>query len=76
MEQLLRELPHECEYESLLFEHGTHFVFPQSMLKLMLPVVSGLLPWVAFRAARQHPKECRQTRLIIDQKLAQAICSW
>ncbi|MBQ8554608.1 MAG: acyl-CoA thioester hydrolase [Clostridia bacterium] len=76
MEQRLAEMPHSCIYESLLFEHGTHFVFPQSMLKMMLPIISGLLPWAAFKAARQHPKECKQTRIEIDSRLTEAIRRW
>ena len=31
------ELPHECAFESWLYDHGTHFAFPESMLKMMLP---------------------------------------
>ena len=32
MKARLEEIPHECEYKTLLYEHGTHFVFPQSMI--------------------------------------------
>ena len=43
MESRLAELPHACVCESWLYEHGTHFAFPQSMLKQMLPVGDRLL---------------------------------
>ena len=72
----LDDRPHECEVEALLYEHGTHFVFPQSMLKTMLPIGSGLLVRLMFKAGRDYSKECRQTRLDIDRKLSHAIAEW
>lgn len=72
----LEEKPHDCKVESLLYEHGTHFVFPQSMLTAMLPVGSGLLIRLMFRAGRQYPKECRETRKDIDEKLSKIIRKW
>jgi len=72
----LNAMPHDCTAEALLYEHGTHFVFPQSMLKTMLPVGSGLLIKLMFKAGREYPKECRQTRLDIDEKLSRSILEW
>jgi hypothetical protein len=46
------------------------------MLKLMLPVGSGLLVKFMFRAGKEHPKECRETRLDIDRRLTELIRSW
>ncbi|MDO4803327.1 MAG: hypothetical protein Q4A32_00725 [Lachnospiraceae bacterium] len=37
--------------------------FPESMLKIMLPVGGSLLVGAAFRAGRKYPKECRETRI-------------
>ena len=76
MVERLKVLPHESEYEALLYEHGTHFAFPQSLLKMMLPVGSGLLIRFAFQAGRKYPKECRETRIDIDEKLSAVISSW
>ena len=76
MERRLVEKPHECEYESLLYEHGTHFAFPQSMLDIMMPVIGNLFVGLAFKAGRKHSKECKQTRLDIDRKLTHAITQW
>ncbi len=42
MEKRLAEKPHFCEVEAVIYEHGTHFVFPDGMLKTMLPVGSAL----------------------------------
>lgn len=72
----LESLPHECSYEALLYEHGTHFAFPQSMLTTMLPIASGLLVSFAFKAGRKYPKECKQTRMDIDRKLSKIVMEW
>lgn len=42
MEKRLAEKPHSCEVEAVIYEHGTHFVFTDGMLKTMLPVGSAL----------------------------------
>ena len=76
MEKRLGSLPHESAFESWLYEHGTHFAFPQSMLKMMLPVGSGLLVSFMFKAGKEHPKECRETRIDIDRRLKKALAEW
>lgn len=76
MEERLAALPHDCHFEAWCYEHGTHFAFPESMLKMMLPVGSGLLVSTMFHAGKEHPKECRQTRLDIDARLQAALAAW
>ena len=71
----LEGLPHKCVVEALTYEHGTHFAFPQSMLKAMLPIGGGIMVRL-FKAGRQHPKECLATRLDIDERLQRAIREW
>jgi hypothetical protein len=76
MEKRLGRLPHDSTFESWLYEHGTHFAFPESMLKMMLPVGSGLLVSFMFRAGKEHKKECRETRIDIDRRLKKALAEW
>ena len=76
MEERLSRLPHDCTWEALLYPHGTHFVFPDSMLRAMLPLGSGLLVKLMFRAGREHPKECKATRIDIDRRLQAALQAW
>lgn len=38
MDQRLQKYPHECEYEAITYKHGTHFVLPESMLRMALPI--------------------------------------
>ena len=76
MVERLDALPHDSTFESWLYEHGTHFAFPESMLKMMLPVGSGLLISFMFKAGKEHPKECRETRIDIDRRLKTALAEW
>ena len=76
MEERLSRLPHDCAFEALLYRHGTHFVFPDSMLRSMLPLASGLLVRLMFRAGREHPKDCREPRIDIDRRLQAALQAW
>lgn len=61
MEQRLKERPHSCDYEAVVYEHGTHFVLPESMLRLALPVGLKLVLKFVFRAAKEYPNECEAT---------------
>jgi len=76
MEKRLVERRHTCRFKALLYDHGTHFAFPESMLKIMIPVGGSLLVGAAFRAGREFPKECRQTRRDIDRKLKRVLANW
>lgn len=76
MTKRLEALPHVCKVETLIYQHGTHLVFPETMLKTMLPIGSGLLIRFMFKAGRDYSKECRQTRVDIDQKLSRSISDW
>ena len=76
MEERLQEKPHACTYEALLYEHGTHFVFPESMLRMILPVGSSLLVSLMFKDGKQYKEECRQTRMDIDRQLTRILAEW
>ena len=76
MEKRLSELPHACAVESYVYPHGTHFVFPEGMLKIYLPIGSGLFVRAAFAAARKHPSECRNTRIDIERRMSEALEKW
>ena len=76
MEERLAELPHEGSFEAWLYKYGTHFAFPESMLKKMLPVGASLLVRIMFRAGKEHPKECKETRVDIDLRLQKLFREW
>lgn len=72
----LKERPHECDYEALTYEHGTHFVLPETMLRKALPVGLKFVMKFIFKAAKDYPKECEQTRKDIDRRLSAALKQW
>ena len=72
MDKRLKERPHECDYEALTYEHGTHFVLPETMLRKALPVGLKFVMKFIFKAAKDYPKECEQTRKDIDRRLSTA----
>lgn len=76
MDKRLKERPHECDYEALTYEHGTHFVLPESMLRKALPIGLKFVLKFVFKAAKDYPKECEQTRKDIDRRLSAALKQW
>lgn len=75
-EKRLSEKPHTCNAEFFVYKHGTHFVFPESLLKSILPICSGLFLRLAFKAAKEFPKGCKQTRVDIDRRVVEVIKEW
>ena len=76
MEARLASRPHECDTEIDVYKHGTHFVFPDGMLKTMLPIGSALFVKLAFSEAKNHPEECKETRIDIDRRMTRIITAW
>lgn len=72
----LSEKPHECDVETSVYEHGTHFVFPDSLLKKIFPIGAGLLLKMMFSAAKRYPKECKVARKDIELCVTRAIEEW
>ena len=70
---LAKNAPSRCQY--MLYEHGTHFLFPQSLLVRALPLGNGL-PICAFRAGRQHIDACKASRVDFDRRLSREIIRW
>lgn len=75
MEERLAKREHSCEVESYIYEHATHFVFPEGMVKTILPVVGDLITRV-FAAGRNYPKECKAARIDIERHVMKAVHVW
>lgn len=73
MEKRLNEKKHDCTVEVYTYEHGTHFVFPQNLMKMMLPIGHNLFVKLAFAVANKFPKECLATRVDIDLRVRNTI---
>ena len=76
MEKRLENKSHRCKYKAITYEYGTHFVLPESMLRLALPIGLKVFMSLMFKSAKEHPKECEQTRKDIDREIREAIKSW
>ena len=76
MEKRLKSKPHYCRYKILTYEHGSHFCFPQSMLKKLIPIGSGLVLAGFFESLRDFPIESKQAREDIDKKLSVLLYKW
>ncbi len=76
MKDRLDSHPHSCTAEVMVYKHGTHFVFPDSMLKIMLPIGSSLFVSLAFGNSKPYSKECKKTRIDIDNRMKKAIIDW
>lgn len=72
----MEEREHICKLEAVVYKYGTHFVFPESMLKMMLPIGSASFVKFAFQSARKHPKECLETRIDIDNRIRSTAKAW
>ena len=75
MEKRLSTKEHSCIVENCIYEHATHFVFPEGMMKTILPVGGSLLVKV-FATGRKYPKECKAARIDIDKRVTNAIVQW
>ncbi|MBQ1476990.1 MAG: acyl-CoA thioester hydrolase [Erysipelotrichaceae bacterium] len=76
MMKRLEEKGSDVEREALLYPYGTHFIFPESLGKMMLPVGFLMLVKFIFASARKHPKECQKTWKDIDENLDRILKQW
>ncbi len=73
----LEEKEHTCTYEAVLAEHGTHFVIPEGIMRILAPkwLIDRFVTF-AFKEAKGHKEECRQIREQIDKAISKAINKW
>ena len=76
MENRLKNKPHKCQEEILIYEYGTHYVFPQSLIKSIFPLCSSLLLKLMFKSAKDNSKECKNTRIDIEYRLLNILKDW
>ena len=64
-------------YEVLTYRHCSHFIFPESMLRLILPgfLIDRILPLV-FKETKGFVKECRESRVDLDRHIRETIRAW
>ena len=76
IEKRLADISHDCRLETVVYKHATHFVFPESMIKKMLPIGSSLFVSIAFPNSKKYKAECKAARVDIDRRVTSAITQW
>ena len=63
--------------EILIYDHCSHLIFPESMVKLLLPglLVDLILPRF-YSEAKGFVKECRRSRIDLDEHIQSTIKEW
>ena len=77
MQRRLEERGSGCRCEARIYPHCSHFIFPESLLRRILPafVADGILPLV-FRETRGYVRECRESRIDLDRQIRETIREW
>ena len=75
MERRLKEKSFSFRFEPHIYDKGTHFIFPQGMMKRILPVGYNLLSRM-FVSGRKYPGECKAARIDVDRATAEAVRRW
>ncbi len=73
MEKKIEESENNCNLEVLIYDHCSHLIFPESMVKLLFPgfVVDLLLP-LLYSETKGFVKECRKSRIDLDEHIQSA----
>ena len=77
MKKKIEESENSCNLEVLIYDHCGHFIFPESMMQLLLPrfLVDLIIPRV-FSDAKGFVKECRKSRIDLDKHIQSTIKEW
>ena len=77
MEKRLEEREHSCRCETLIYQHCSHFIFPESLIKLIIPAAAYdlLLPLI-FKETKGYVQECRESRTDFDAHIHAAVREW
>ena len=77
MKKRLQESESRCNLEVLIYDHCGHLIFPESMMKLLLPgfLVDIIIPRI-FSNSKGFTKECRRSRIDLDEHIQSTIKEW
>lgn len=66
--------PGECL--AYIYQHGTHYIYPESLMKMLFPVGDNYVIGKVFKEARDHTDACMDTRIDLDMKLKKILYDW
>ena len=77
MKKKIEESGNSNHLKVLIYDHCSHFIFPESMMKLLLPgfLVDLLLP-IFYGETKGFVKECRNSRVDLDEHIRSTIKEW
>ena len=77
MKKKIEESENSCNLEVLIYDHCGHFIFPESMMQLLLPrfLVDLIIPHI-FSDSKGFVKECRKSRIDLDEHIQSTIKEW
>lgn len=77
MKKKIEESNSNCKLEVLIYEHCSHFIFPETMMKLILPrfMVDIILPRF-YSETKGYTKECRKSRIDLDNHIQSLFKEW
>ena len=77
MKKKIEESGNSDHLKVLIYDHCSHFIFPESMMKLLLPgfLVDLLLP-IFYGETKGFVKECRNSRVDLDEHIRSTIKEW
>ena len=77
MNRRLKERDVNCTWEIKIYEHATHFIFPDRLIRCIVPgFLVNLILLLVFRESRGHLKECQKTRKDLDRRIDRMIARW
>lgn len=76
MKKRIAEKNGKAKCHAFVYEHGTHFIFPEGMLRKLLPVGANVILPLVFKEAKGYTKECRATRISVEQNFIKQIEEW
>ena len=77
MKKKLEESENSCKLEVLIYDHCSHLIFPESMVKLLMPgfLVDMILPHI-YSETQGFVKECRRSRIDLDEHIQLKFREW
>ncbi len=77
MKKKIEESNSNCKLEVLMYEHCSHFIFPETLMQLILPkfMVDIILPRF-YCETKGFVKECRKSRIDLDNHIQTIFKEW
>lgn len=77
MKKRIEDSGSSCNLKVLIYDHCGHFIFPESMMKLLMPgfLVDLIIPRI-FSESKGFVKECRRSRIDLDEHIQSTIQEW